>query len=127
MAQLQSKLKKGDNVVVIAGKDKGRTGTISRVVTKTNRVVVDGVNLVKKHISQREAFRLQREPGMEQRPAPIHASNVMLADPKDGKPTRIGYKLDDKGNKVRYAKKSGETIDVLKKAADKKAAKKGSK
>ncbi len=115
MTSLNSKLKTGDEIVVVAGKDKGKKGKITSVDTKTNRIVVEGINLVKKHISQREAMRLQREPGIENKEMLMAVSNVMLADPKTGKPTRVGYKLDDKGNKVRFAKKSGETIDIVKK------------
>ena len=121
MTALQSKLKRGDEVVVITGKDKGKKGKISRVVTATNKVVVEGVNLVKKHISAREAMRLQREPGVEQKEMPIHVSNVMLADPKDGTPTRVAYKIKEDGSKVRVAKKSGTELDVIKKAAAAKA------
>lgn len=116
MAELQSKLKSGDEVVVIAGKDKGQKGKITRVVTKTNRIVVEGINTVKKHLSQREAMRTGREAGVETKAMPIHASNVMLADPKTGEPTRIGYRIEKDGSKVRVAKKSGTVIDTLKKA-----------
>lgn len=119
MSTLASKLKKGDEIVVITGKDKGKRGKIERVITATNKVEVAGINLVKKHISQREAMRLQREPGVMEKAMPIAVSNVMLADPKSGEPTRIGYKIDDKGNKVRVAKKSGQTIDTIKKAGGK--------
>jgi large subunit ribosomal protein L24 len=121
MAQLASKLKKGDEVVVVTGKDKGKKGKITQVYTKLGRVTVAGINLVKRHISQREAMRLQQEPGIEHREMPIAVSNVMLADPKDGKPTRVGYKLDEQGKKVRFAKKSGTVLE-----AGKPAAKKGS-
>ncbi|MDD9911483.1 MAG: 50S ribosomal protein L24 [Alphaproteobacteria bacterium] len=116
MATLNSRLKKGDEVIVITGKDKGKKGKITSVDTQENRVVVAGINQVKKHISQREAMRLQREPGVETKEMPIQVSNVMLADPKTGEPTRVGVKLDEKGNKVRFAKKSGETIDTIKQA-----------
>lgn len=116
MTQLASKLKKGDEVVVIAGKDKGTTGKIERVITATNRVVVSGANMVTKHIGQRKAMMMQREPGKEASEASIHVSNVMLKDPKTGKPTRVGYKLDKDGNKVRFAKASGETLNVVSKA-----------
>ncbi len=116
MTQLATKLKKGDTVVVTTGKDAGKTGTISRVVTKTGKVIVSNINMVKKHVSQREAFRLQRDPGIMMKEMPIAVSNVMLADPKDGKPTRVGYKFDENGQKVRFAKRSGMTIDTVKKA-----------
>lgn len=116
MTGLATKLKKGDKVVVTSGKDAGKTGTINQVLTKTNKVIVSDVNVVKKHVSQREAFRLQRDPGIMMKEMPLAASNVMLADPQDGKPTRVGYKFDDNGNKVRFAKRSGTTIDTVKKA-----------
>ena len=89
MATLQSKLKTGDEVIVITGKDKGKKGKITSVDTKANRVVVAGINMVKKHVSQREAMRLQREPGIETKEMPMAVSNVMLADPKTGKPAHI--------------------------------------
>ncbi|MFZ2620155.1 MAG: 50S ribosomal protein L24 [Alphaproteobacteria bacterium] len=114
---LQTKLKKGDEVIVIAGKDKGKKGKISAVMTATSRVVVAGINMVKKHVSPREAMRLKREPGVMEKEMPIAISNVMLADPKTGKPTRVAYQMDDKGNKVRVAKASGTTLDTIKKAA----------
>lgn len=117
MAQLQSKLKRGDEVIVMSGKDKGKKGKITRVVTSTNRVVVEGVNVAKKHISQREALRLQREPGVVEREMPIAVSNVMLADPKTGKPTRVGFRVEADGSKVRIAKKSGAVLDTVAKAA----------
>ncbi len=122
MAQLQSKLKRGDSVVVLTGKDKGQRGTIERVITKTNRVVVSGINTVNRHVGQREAMRTQGQPGKVQKEMPIHVSNVALVDPKEDKATRIGYQTNDKGEKVRVAKKSGETIDTLKKAAGSKPA-----
>ena len=118
-AGLQSKLKTGDDVIVVAGKDKGQRGKITSVNTAKNRVYVEGVNIAKKHLSQREAMRLNKEPGIVEKPLSVRASNVMLADPKDGTPTRVGYKLDKDGSKVRFAKKSGETINVVAKAKGK--------
>ncbi|RMF72521.1 MAG: 50S ribosomal protein L24 [Alphaproteobacteria bacterium] len=103
---MAAKLKKGDKVVVIAGRDKGKTGEILKVLRKENRAIVSGVNLVKKH--QRPT---PQEPGgIITKEAPIHLSNLMLADPKDGRPTRVGFKIVE-GRKVRFAKKSGEVID----------------
>ena len=103
---MAAKLKKGDKVVVIAGRDKGKTGEILKVLRKENRAIVSGVNLVKKH--QRPT---PQEPGgIITKEAPIHLSNLMLADPKDGRPTRVGFKFVE-GRKVRFAKKSGEVID----------------
>lgn len=116
MTMMTTKLKRGDEVIVVAGKDKGKRGKIERIVTKTGRVVVAGANMVRRHVSQREAARLGQEAGVKEKAMPLDLSNVMLADPKTGKPTRVGYKLDDKGNKVRFAKASGEILDVIRKA-----------
>lgn len=113
---LQSKLKTGDEVIVVAGKDKGKKGKITSVVTKTNRVIVAGINTVNKRISERTAMQMQIEPGLITKEMPIAVSNVMLADPKTGKPTRIGYRTEKDGSKVRVAKASGEVIDTIKKA-----------
>ena len=96
------KIHRGDNVVIIAGKDKGRTGTVTRVLPADERVIVDGLNMRKRHRRPRKA----NEKGQIIEFAhPIHLSNVMLVDPKTGKPTRVGYREED-GKKVRYAKKS---------------------
>lgn len=127
MAQLQSKLKKGDEVIVVTGKDKGKSGKITAVLTAANRVVVEGLNQVKKHISQREAMRLQREPGVTTKDMPIAVSNVMLKDPKTGAPTRVGYQIQADGSKVRVAKKSGTVLDTVKKAKEGKATAKPAK
>lgn len=125
MAQLQSKLKKGDEVIVISGKSKGQSGKITRVVTETNRVYVEGVNLVKKFLSARKAMALQREPGQIDVETSIAVSNVMLKDPKTGKPTRVGYRLEADGSKVRVAKGSNTILDTISKggAGNKTAAK----
>jgi large subunit ribosomal protein L24 len=101
------KIRKGDKVVVLAGKDKGRGGEVLRVMPKESRAVVGGVNLVKRH--QRQTAN--QEAGIVTREAPIHLSNLAIADPKDGKPTRVGFKTLDDGRKVRVAKRSGETIN----------------
>ena len=102
------KLKKGDDVVVVSGRDKGKTGSILRVLREDDRVLVDGVNMVKRHTrpSQTQAG------GIVAKETPIHISNVALADPKDGSATRVGYKFLEDGRKVRFAKQSGEVIDV---------------
>ena len=100
------KLKKGDSIVVVSGKDKGKTGTIDRVLPETNQVVIDGVGMVKRHIRKTGAKQSGR---IVERPRAINASNVMLMDPKDKKPTRIGRKLVD-GKMTRIAKKSGTTL-----------------
>jgi large subunit ribosomal protein L24 len=97
---------KGDKVIVIAGKDKGKTGTIQKVDPKTNRVVVENVNVRKKH---RKPTQQTPEGSVVEIYAPIDASNVMLVDPKTKKPTRIGHK-EEKGKKVRYAKASGTIL-----------------
>lgn len=101
-------VKKGDKVVVIAGKDKSKSGTVLAVYPSEQRVLVEGVNIVKRHTKPNPK---NPEGGIVEKEAPIHVSNVLLADPKTGKPTRVGYKLLEDGTKVRVAKKSGETID----------------
>lgn len=104
---MAAKLKKGDKVVVTVGKDKGKSGEITKVMPSQGRAFVQGVNLVKKHKRP-----TQEDPngGIESREAAIQISNLMFADPKDGAPTRVGFKVVD-GKKVRFAKKSGEVID----------------
>ncbi|WDL98930.1 50S ribosomal protein L24 [Alicyclobacillus sp. ALC3] len=101
-------VKKGDKVVVIAGKDKNKSGRVLLVDPKASRVVVEGVNVVKRHTKPNA---VSPEGGVIEKEAPIHVSNVALADPQSGKPTRVGMKVLEDGTKVRYAKKSGETID----------------
>ncbi len=105
MAKL--KIKKGDRVVVLAGKDKGKQGEVLKVIPKDGRALVNGVNMIKRH--QRQSA--SEEGGIISKEAPIHISNLALEDPKDGKPTRVGYKNLDDGRKVRFAKRSGEVID----------------
>ncbi|WEX78697.1 50S ribosomal protein L24 [Sinorhizobium numidicum] len=100
------KIRKGDKVVVLTGKDKGRTGEVIQVMPKEDRAVVRGVNMVKRHQRQTQS----QEAGIINKEAPIHLSNIAIADPKDGKPTRIGFKIDG-DKKVRVAKRSGEVID----------------
>lgn len=107
MSKVKMKLKKGDQVVVIAGKDKGVKGEVVRTLPEESRVVVQGVNVVKKH---RKPSQLNPQGGIEKVELPIHISNVALADPKDGKATRVGYKVLKDGKKVRVAKRSGETV-----------------
>lgn len=104
---MAAKIKKGDKVVVLTGKDKGKTGEVVEVRPSENRAVVRGVNLVRRH--QRQTAK--SEAGIIAMEAAIHLSNVALADPKDGKPTRVGFKLLDDGRKVRVAKRSGDVID----------------
>ena len=98
---------KGDTVRVVRGDDKGKEGKIIRVYTKTSRVVVEGINIVKRH---RRARKAEEQSGIVDFPAPIHSSNVMLLDPKSGAPTRTRRKIDDDGMKERIAVKSGEAI-----------------
>jgi len=104
---MAAKLKKGDRVVVLAGKDKGRNGEIIRVLPKQGRALVSGINMVKRH--QRQSADV--EGGIVSKEAAIQLSNLALEDPKDGKPTRVGFKVNDEGKKVRFAKRSGEMID----------------
>ncbi len=101
------KVKKGDKVVVITGRDKGKKGEILKVLREKNRVIVQGINMVKKHRKPTQ----QQPGGIEEKEASIHVSNVSLIDPKTDKPTRVGYTTLKGGNKVRVAKKSGEVID----------------
>ncbi|MBI5457741.1 50S ribosomal protein L24 [Candidatus Kaiserbacteria bacterium] len=101
------KLKKGDKVLVIAGKNKGQSGAIVRVLTAENKVLLDGINLVKRH---RRPSAQNRKGQIIDKPMPIHASNVMLMDPKTGKPTRIKIVRDADGSRERVAVKSGETL-----------------
>ncbi len=107
MAGNKMKLKKGDTVVVIAGKDKGKQGEVIRTIPSENRAVVRGVNVAKRHQKQAAG----QEGGIVSKELPIHVSNLALRDPKDGKPTRVGYKTLADGKKVRVAKRSGEVID----------------
>ena len=104
---MASKIKKGDKVVVIAGGDKGKTGEVLKVLTEENRVVVQGVNLVKRHTRPSGA----NAGGIIEKEATIHVSNVAHVDPASLKPTRVGFKIVDGARKVRFAKRSGETID----------------
>ncbi|MGA3303052.1 MAG: 50S ribosomal protein L24 [Methylovirgula sp.] len=104
---MAAKIKKGDKVVVLAGRDKGRSGEVLEVMPKDHRAVVRGVNLVKRH--QRQTVK--QEGGILSKEAAIHLSNLALADPKDGKASRVGFKILDDGRKVRVAKRSGELID----------------
>lgn len=104
-------IKKGDTVIVIAGNDKGVRGEVLRVIPAKNRVVVKGVNMVKKHQRPRQGGRSQVQGGIIEFEAPINASNVMLVDPESDKPTRVGIRVDDNGQKIRFAKRSGRDIN----------------
>ena len=99
------KIKKGDTVVVISGKDKGKEGTVSRVVPRTNQVIVDGINVAKKHQKPKGA---NQQGGIIDRDMPLDASNVMLVH--KGKPTRVGFKTNSDGTKVRVARTTGEEV-----------------
>ncbi|MCC6906005.1 MAG: 50S ribosomal protein L24 [Anaerolineae bacterium] len=105
------RIKKDDLVQVIAGNDKGARGRVIRVMYQEDRVVVEGVNIRKRHQKARQSGRSTTQAGIVQFEAPIHISNVMLVDPKADAPTRIRYERDAEGRKVRVAKKSGEAID----------------
>jgi large subunit ribosomal protein L24 len=105
---MAAKIKKGDKVVVLAGRDKGKTGEVVKVMPDEDRVIVGGVNVVKRHTRPTQA-----DPGgIKEKEAAMHVSNVAVADPKTGEPTRVGFKTLEDGRKVRFAKSSGEVIDV---------------
>ena len=104
---MAAKIKKGDKVVVLSGRDKGRTGEVIEVRPTAERALVRGINMVKRH--QRQTA--QQEGGIISKESPIHLSNLAVADPKDGKPTRVGFKVLTDGRRVRIAKRSGVEID----------------
>jgi len=103
-----SHIKKGDSVVILSGSDKGKKGNVIKVFPKENRALVQGVNLVKRHQRQTQS----QQAGIVTKEAPIHLSNIAHVDPKSGKATRVGMKKLGDGKLVRFAKKSGEVIDV---------------
>ena len=104
---MAAKIKKGDKVVILTGKDKGKTGDVLQVIPTENRVVVSGINVAKRHTKAQGA----NEGGIVSKDMPIHISNVALRDAKSGKPTRVGFKTLDGGKKVRVAKRTGEVIN----------------
>ena len=104
---MAARIRKGDKVVVLSGRDRGRSGEVVAVHPAEERALVRGVNMVKRHQKQ----TAQQEGGIISKEMTIHLSNVALADPKDGKPTRVGFKILDDGRKVRFAKRSGDLID----------------
>ena len=104
---MAAKIKKGDKVVVLAGRDRGKTGEVLQVLPAEGRALVRGVNMVRRHQTQ----TAQREGGIITKEATIHLSNLTIADPKTGKPSRIGFKFLEDGRKVRFAKASGDLID----------------
>ena len=101
------KVKRGDTVMVISGKEKGKRGEVERVLPRENRVVVGGVNVRTRHATPTQ----QNQEGLYTFEAPIHVSNVMLVNPDSGEPTRVGYRFADSGEKIRVSKKSGKDID----------------
>jgi large subunit ribosomal protein L24 len=104
---MAAKIRKGDKVVVLTGRDKGRTGEVVEVNPAAERALVRGVNIVKRHQRQTGA----QQGGIISKELPVHLSNLAIADPKDGKPTRVGFKVVEGGRKVRIAKRSGVEID----------------
>jgi large subunit ribosomal protein L24 len=106
---MAARVRREDEVVVIAGKDKGRRGKVLRVLIEKNRVIIQGVNIVTKHV---KPSRTSPEGGIQKREAAIHLSNVMLADPQSGDPTRVRFKILESGRKVRIAVASGQQIDT---------------
>ena len=105
---MAAKVKRGDRVVVLTGRDKGKQGEVLKVLPKEHRVVVQGVMVVKRH---QKASARNPEGGIVTKEAPVDVSNVAHLDPKDGRPTRVGFRFLEDGRKVRYAKRSGEVID----------------
>ena len=103
-----SNIRKGDSVVIISGSDKGKKGSVLKVFPKENRALIQGVNMVKRHQRQTQT----QQAGIVSKEAPVHLSNIAHVDPKSGKATRIGLKTLSDGRRVRFAKKSGEVIDV---------------
>jgi large subunit ribosomal protein L24 len=101
------KLKKGDKVIVLAGKDKGKRGQVTKMLVDDRKAIVGGLNMVKRHTKPSQSG----PGGIESKEMPIHLSNLAIEDPKDGTATRVGYKFLKDGKKVRYAKKSGEMLD----------------
>ena len=106
MAQVKIKIKKGDQVVVLTGSDKGKTGEVLVVKPTVNKAIVEGVNMIKRHT---KPSAQNPQGGIVETEAPIQISNLAIVDPESGKPTRVGYKTED-GKKVRFAKKSGKTL-----------------
>ena len=103
---MSMKIKKGDMVSVVAGKDKGKTGKVTKILTKKAKAFVEGINLVKKHTKPSQT----NKGGIETVEMPIHLSNLMMIDPKTNKPSRVGFKFLEDGKKIRFLKKSGETL-----------------
>ena len=104
---MKLKIKKGDKVIVITGKDKGKTGEVTKVLVQENKVIVSGINMAKRHTKPSQ----ESAGGIISKEMPIQISNVAYVDPKTNEPTRLGIKVDKNGHKVRFAKKSGEVVD----------------
>src|SRR5919205_41943 len=108
---MAARIKRGDTVAVLAGKDKGKQGTVRQVLPREDRVVVEGINIVKRH-------QRARGPGLPggiiEKEAPLHISNVAVVDPETGKPTRVGFRIEDDGTKVRVARASGQVVPDVK-------------
>jgi large subunit ribosomal protein L24 len=107
---MPARIRRDDEVIVISGKDRGKRGKVLRVVPKQDRVFVEGLNIVKRHQRPTQTASGQQAGGVIEREGPIHVSNVMLIDPKDGKPSRIGIQIED-GKRLRVAKRSGQRLD----------------
>jgi len=105
---MAAKIRKGDRVIVTTGRDKGKKGEVLKVISESDRVVVSGVNMIKRHTKQ----SAREQGGIVTKEAAVHVSNVAHVDPKSGEATRVGFKFLTDGRKVRFAKKSGEVIDV---------------
>ncbi|HVX16622.1 MAG TPA: 50S ribosomal protein L24 [Acidimicrobiales bacterium] len=101
------KIRKGDRVQVLTGKDKGKEGVVSRVIPERNRVIVDGINVARRH---QKARNMNEPGGIIDKDMPIHVSNLALISPKDGRPTRVGYKINDDGTKVRVCRRTGAEL-----------------
>ena len=104
---MAARIRKGDEVIVISGRDKGKKGSVLRVMPTENRVIVQGVNVVKRHQRQTQT----QQGGIVEKEGPIHVSNVALIDPESGDATRVGFRMLEDGRKVRFARRSGEVID----------------
>jgi large subunit ribosomal protein L24 len=104
------KIKKGDTVRVVAGKDRGLQGKVIRAFPAENKVIVEGANRVTRHTKITQSARGSQTGGIVTQEAPIHVSNVMIVDPKDGKPTRVGYKINEDGTKVRISRRTGAEL-----------------
>src|SRR5436190_20125413 len=108
---MSSRIRSGDTIVVLAGKDRGKTGKVRTVLPKESRVIIEGVNIVKRHTKARGPGQ---PGGIIEKEAPLHISNVAIADPSTGKPTRVGFRVEADGTKVRIAKASGQVIPDVK-------------